>query len=366
MKFIFVGGGSGGPVAPLLAIADTIKSENPKVSISFVGTKEGPEKNMVEQTGFKFHTIYSGKLKRYFSVSNFIAPFYICVGFLQSFFILRKLKPDCVFGAGSFVQVPFMWAAFFLRIPVVIHQQDVFPSLSNQLCALIASTITVTFEDSLRDFPSGLGLLYKKDAHKAVWTGNPFRNSLKDIEKSAALKKFELHSELPVVLVLGGGTGADAINKLVVASLPVLTKNVQIIHATGKGKLLIEAQHNYHPYEFISDMAAAYKAADIVVCRAGLSTITELSNLKKVSIMIPMPKSHQEYNAWTLSQREASVVISQKLLDAEKFSGIIRKVLIDGVLQKKIQNNIGKVMPHGANEKISHILIEKATRNARN
>lgn len=366
MRLLFVGGGSGGPVSPLLAVADNITNTHPQAEIFFVGGKQGPEKLMTEQAGYQFFAITSGKLRRYMSFQNFIEPLFIITGFFESLFLLKKLRPDCVFGTGSFVQVPLMWAAFFFRIPVIIHQQDMYPSLSNQLCSLIAKRITVTFEDSLRDFSQSFGLLYKKNPDKVVWTGNPFRKNLMNVDKEEALERFKLKKDFPTVLIFGGGTGSEAINKLVVTSLPLLSKAAQIIHVTGAGKAQAAPRENYHPYEFISDMGSAFAAADLVVCRAGLSTITELSWLKKVSIIIPMPKSHQEFNAWALGQRNAAIVAKQSQLDAEKFVALIRRVLVDGTLQENIRHNISKIIPKTATEKISTILIQAAVSHERN
>lgn len=366
MRLLFVGGGSGGPVSPLLAVADNIRDNHPQAEIFFVGGKQGPEKLMAQQAGFTFFAITSGKLRRYMSFKNIIAPIFIIFGFFESVFLLKKLKPDCVFGTGSFIQVPLMWAAFFFRIPVIIHQQDMYPSLSNQLCSLIAKRITVTFEDSLRDFAQSFGLFYKKNPDKVVWTGNPFRKNLMNVSREEALKKFNLKKDFPTVLIFGGGTGAEGINRLVVTSLPLLTKAVQIIHVTGAGKAQVGSRDNYHPYEFIGDMGSAFAAADLVVCRAGLSTITELSWLQKVSIIIPMPKSHQEFNAWALGQRGAAIVAKQNQLDGEKFVALIRRVLVDGTLQENVRRAISKIMPKTATEKISTILIQAAVSHERN
>ncbi len=358
MKLLFVGGGSGGPVAPLLAVANHIHAMGLKNDILFVGTKNGPEAKMVRQAGFKFTYVASGKMRRYFSWENFISPFFIIIGFIQSIRILRKFKPGCVMGAGSYVQVPLLWAAFFLKIPIVIHQQDIVPSLSNQLCSLIASKITVTFESSIRDFPSGFGILYKKHTQKVSWTGNPFRENLLAMTKKEAINLFGLKNKLPVVLVLGGGTGASDLNSLINHALPMLTRYTEVIHSTGFGKNLARVREGYHPFEFIDNMGAAYAAADLVICRAGLSTITELSRLKKVSIIIPMPESHQELNAWSLAQYGAAVVVKQGNLSPEKFVHLIRKLLVDGVMQKNLQYNIAKIMPHNATEKIAEIVLK--------
>src|SRR5579864_4564887 len=145
MKILLVGGGSGGPVAPLIAVADHIQMAHPKAEFLLVGTNSGPERQMAAAAGIGFKHITTGKLRRYFSLKNLGSPFLTLFGFFQSLRILKKFRPDCVFGTGSFVQVPMVWAAWFLKIPVVLHQQDILPSLANRLCQMVAKKITVTF-----------------------------------------------------------------------------------------------------------------------------------------------------------------------------------------------------------------------------
>jgi len=364
MRILLVGGGSGGPVSPLLAVAKHILKSHPKAEFLFVGTKTGPERAMAKNDGINFTAITSGKWRRYFSLKNLAAPFLILAGFVQSLKILKSFRPDCVFGTGSFVQVPVMWAGWFLKIPVILHQQDLTPSLANKLCELCAAKITVTFSQSANNFSTGLGIFYKKHpGDKIAITGNPFREELRDADKTEAQKFFNLRPDMPTLLVLGGGTGAAFLNNLILKSLPQLSKTVQIIHSTGKGKFVAGAVENYHPYEFIQNMAGAYAAADIVFSRAGLSTITELSNLKKLSVIMPMPRSHQEFNAVLLVRLEAAIVISQSRATPESFTALIRRLLFAGEAQNILKHNIGKIMPHDAAEKIGEIIIKLAEKS---
>jgi UDP-N-acetylglucosamine--N-acetylmuramyl-(pentapeptide) pyrophosphoryl-undecaprenol N-acetylglucosamine transferase len=241
-----------------------------------------------------------------------------------------------------------------------LHQQDVLPGLANKLCQLFAKKITVTFEESLKYFPSSLGIFYKKfRADKIVLTGNPCFVNSREMSNEDVLKEFKLDRKLPTLLVLGGGTGAEFLNSIVQNSLPQLTKTVQIIHSMGKGKQVLpsEVYENYHPYEFISNMSAAYTAADIVLARAGLSTITELSYLKKLSIIVPMPNSHQEINAMLLYSLKAAIVIPQSALNPEGLTRLVRRLLFEPKLQENLKENIGKIMPRGASKKIAEIVV---------
>ncbi len=360
MKILLAGGGSGGSVSPLLAVANKIKVHHPKAHFLFVGTNGGPEKNMAEGQNLEFTAITAAKFRRYFAWANFITPFLFLRAFYQSYKILKSYKPDCVFGAGSFVQVPIIWAAWFLNIPSVIHQQDVVLSLANKLCQLVASKITVTFPESQANFSSSLGIFYKKSSDKIVVTGNPFRESLANGSKQKSISKFKLKSDLPTLLVLGGGTGAEFFNKLINNCLPNLTKTVQIIHSTGQGKGEKINRENYYGVEFLNemDLADAYAVADIVLSRAGLSVITELAHLKKLSIIVPMPNSHQEINGLYLMSKQAAIVIPQHKITAKNFTGLIRKLIFAQEAKVELEENIGKLMPKNAIQKIADIIIK--------
>jgi len=358
MNILLVGGGSGGPVSPLLAVAEEIKTLRPQARFLLLGTRTGPEGLMAKKAGIAFQSISAGKFKRYMSFSNFAAPFFVMKGFFQALGVIKRFHPKCVFGAGSFVQVPVVWAAWVLRVPVIIHQQDILPSLANVICQIPAKKITVTFEDSLQDFHAGLGLFYKKNNNKIVFTGNPFRTGLKNATKEEAIKFFNLRSDMPTLLVLGGGTGALFINTIIETALPVLAKSVQIIHSTGgRGGAVRLGQEHYHPYEFISQMGLAYAAADMVISRAGLSTITELSNLRKLSIIVPIPNSHQELNALKLLRHKAAVVVTQDRLTAESLVRLVRRLLFEHMVQEEMKENISKIMPKGSAKKIADIVI---------
>jgi UDP-N-acetylglucosamine--N-acetylmuramyl-(pentapeptide) pyrophosphoryl-undecaprenol N-acetylglucosamine transferase len=360
MKILFAGGGSGGPVAPLLAIAGEIKKTHLKAEFLLIGTKNGPERLMAGRVGISFQSIVAGKWRRYFSPTNFLSPFLFVAGFFGSLKIIHNFKPDCVLGAGSFVQVPVIWAAWFLRVPIVIHQQDIVPGLANRLCQWPADKITVTFNESLTDFASSLGFFYKRGKDKVVLTGNPFRSELKQFNKQEAQKHFHLDPGFPTLLVLGGGTGAEFVNNLLLNALPELSKTAQIIHSTGLQKGKQENRPHYQSYEFISEMGRAYAAADIVLSRAGLSTITELSNLGKVSIIIPIPGTHQETNAYFLYQRQAAIVLDQSELNAEGLVRVVRRLLFEHVLQQNLILNIEKIMPKNSAEKIAGIVVKLA------
>ena len=359
MKILLTGGGSGGPVTPVLAVALEIKKEKPKTHFLFVGTKKGPERAMVELAEIPFVTIPAARWRRFLSLKNLMAPFVLIAGFIKSIFIVRKFRPDVVFGAGSFVCVPVCWAAKLYGAKIVIHQQDLRVGLANRLISPIADEITTAFEQTSKDFFSGSGFPGLKLKPAAEWVGNPVRADLFN-SKVNAHKYFKLHDQMPVLLVLGGATGAEQINKIINEALPNLVKNYQVVHQTGKGKNNIKfTDPNYHAFEFIAfpEYPAILKLAHVVVARSGLSTLAELSALGKAAIIIPMPGSHQEDNATMLSTLQAAAVLFKAGATAQNLIQILSKLKFNPLLSEGLSENMSKLMPENATGHLAKIII---------
>lgn len=345
-RIFLSGGGTGGSVSPLLAVKKELEEQDPeRWEFFWIGSKNGVEKEMIsEEEDIQFRSISGGKLRRYFSWSNFIDPFKIMIGFFQSFFLLLFRRPSLVMTAGSFISVPLVWAAWILRVPVLIHQQDVRAGLANKLMAPFAGKITVTFESSLDDY-----------GEKAEWIGNPIKI---DPGKDTGKDYFRISPDIPVILVVGGGTGAEAVNRLVTDNLDDILKVVQVIHITGKNKKELDNRSGYCVFEFVDHdlMLQALKRADLVISRAGLGFLTELSYLAKPSILIPMPDSHQEDNAREFERKEAAIVLNQKELSGEDFVKNIEKAITDKGLSKKLSNNIQKMIKPNAGQRMVKIV----------
>lgn len=337
-----------GSVSPLLAVAAEIKSKEPAIEFLFVGTSDGPEKEAVESYKIPFRAISSGKLRRYFDPRNFSDPLKVVQGFFQSWSIIKQFKPDAVMVAGAYVGVPLAWAAKFNGVPVLVHQQDIETGLANKLMANAAKKITVSFDISLRDFPSS----------KVVLTGNPLREEFYHCDKERSRKFFHLRDDQPVVLITGGGTGSQNINDLTFRALPKIVKFAQVIHTTGAGKGKIFESENYHQYEFLKhEMPEALCVADLVVCRAGLSTLTELSICGKPSVIIPMHATHQEHNAAYYQKRGAAVVLSEPSLNGEVLASTLRDLLANKEKLSALSENIRKVMPADGATRVADVLM---------
>lgn len=344
MRLLLAGGGTLGSVMPIIALAQQLKETSTAVDILWIGTADGPERKLLQNLGIKYQTIPAGKLRRYFSFKNLIDFGRLGGGIGKSIYILLKFKPRLIIGAGSYVQVPVIWAAGLLnlikrqRIKIIIHQQDVQKGLANALSVKFADLITISLKKSLADFP----------LTKTIITGNLYRPEIFDGNINRGLKIFKLNPELPTLLVLGGGTGAVALNQLVADSLPELSRFCQIIHITGKNKALKLARPaaNYYQTEFLGDeLKDAYLVADLVVSRAGFSTLTELSLLAKPVVLIPMPGSHQEQNAAYWAAQNSAIWLNQSDLTAESFAAQIKKRLKNKELLFNLSINISKILP---------------------
>lgn len=346
MKILYTGGGTMGSVSPLIAVHQKLQ---PKKSL-WLGTRTGPERKIVEDAGIKFKPIISGKLRRYFDLRNITDLIKIKLAWWQSLVIILKFKPDVILSAGSFVSVPVIWAGRLLGKKILIHQQDVRPGLANKLMAPFATRITVALDKSLNDY----------NQKKTVLVGNPIRKNQNSINKTQALKEFNFSDDLPVLLVVGGGTGSQKINELIWESAPELTKFCQIIHITGKDKnvptarrgVLAEAQ-NYKSFEFLTDkMISALQTADIVIARSGMSTLTELAYLKKPSIIIPMPGTHQQNNAKYFSDHNSIIYLDQKDLDSQKLISQVKNLLNNKDQMKQLGENMHKIFIDYSGNKI--------------
>jgi len=323
MKVILAGGGTMGSVSPLVGIYQALKEKDPNLEVLWLGTKSGPEKEFLTRYGITFKPIVSGKVRQYFSLANIFTPFLVFIGFIQSFFVLLKFKPELVLTAGSFIAVPVVYAAWLLGIPRFVHQQDLEIGLANKLMAKKATAITVTFGESLEHF----------NIKKAFHISNPVRQEIFSGNRQRALEFFKLNPNLKTILILGGGTGAQIINQMVLETIGKLAENFQVIHLTGAGKGIKEQfkdyfdhqtnkrlDERYRAYEFLNqEIFDAYTMADLVVSRSGFSTLTELSVLAKPVLLIPLP-GHQELNAQYFAKYNAVKILKQENLNPETFS----------------------------------------------
>lgn len=358
MKIIFSGGGTLGPVTPLLAIYEVIKEKYPNGEFLWLGTKKGPEKKLIEEKGIRFFTLNSGKFRRYLSLWNIIDIFRIIIGFFQSLKIMWQEDPSVCISAGGYVSVPLHWAAWIFGIPTWVHQQDVQVGFSNRLMSPFASVITTALEENAKEF----------SRKKTIWLGNPVRSEILQGNKKESLKQFNLNPELPVVFATGGGTGSMRVNQLVVESVQHLNGFAQVIHLSGleRPQELVERAVKlfsyYQVYQFFtSEMKHAYAAADIIISRGGFGTLAETAALGKVGIIIPKP-GHQEENVRFLANAGAVIMVDERTADGNYLAKIIKELLQDQIRQRQLARQLSNMLPVAKNDEIIQIL-EKVIKN---
>lgn len=342
LKIILTGGGTLGSVSPLIAVWQELSGQNIKTEVLLVGTSYGPEKKFLQQyPEIKFIAIPQAKLRRYFSLLNLLTPLFLLAALIKSSSILSNFRPNLIISAGGFSGVPIIWLGKVFGCKIIIHQLDLQPTLSNKLTQRQADLITVTFDKSLNDFP-------KK---KTVVIGPLLR-------REAVLKKQSVSDGKKTLLVLGGGTGALTLNKLIVEALPLLNKDTCVFHVTGLGKGVIEGNlPNYQQVEFLtSDYYQKIAQADVVVSRAGLSTLLELSFFAKPVIIVALPNSHQEVNAGYYEVNKAAINLKQNTLTPTVLAEKINALFNDQTALKELAKNIKMMAPqNGAIKIVRHI-----------
>lgn len=327
MKILFTGGGTGGHVFPLVAIARETRRIYPKEDLKFyyLGPKDEFGLILLSQEDFIIKTIVSGKIRRYFSFKNITdILFKIPFGVLQSFFKLLSIKPDLVFSKGGSGSIAVTFCARILKIPVFIHESDVVPGLSNQTTSKWAKKIFTSFPKTEYFDPARVTII-----------GNPIRKEILEGDKKIAAEIFDLTLTKPVLLVIGGSQGAEAINDFVLVALNNLLKDFEIIHVTGTQNirqtkteaLAIEdksLEKYYHPIGFLDEekIKHAYKAADLIVSRSGAGSIFEIAAVGKPSVLVPLPSAaadHQSKNAYAYAETGACIVLEQENLTPNFF-----------------------------------------------
>jgi UDP-N-acetylglucosamine--N-acetylmuramyl-(pentapeptide) pyrophosphoryl-undecaprenol N-acetylglucosamine transferase len=348
MRVLLAGGGSGGSAAPVIAVAEALAEMQRDVRFLYVGTQGGPERALASDAGIQYAAVRAGRYRRYTTWRNLTDPLLVGVGTLQSLQLAARFRPHVAFAAGGFAAVPPLLAARLTGARIVVHQQDVVPSLANRMLAPFASRITMAFAVTARSFPGKRPLV----------VGNPVRPSVLTGSFAEAQRLFGIQEGRPVLLVTGGGTGALGLSRIVHEASPALVADCEIIHLTGSGKALGGWSHSrYHPYEFLSGgMKHALAAADLVVSRAGMSALAEIAALGKASVVVPMPASHQVANAAAFARAGAAIVMDERSLSPSLFVETVRSLLHDMDRRQGMGNAARRVLPADAAATIASVL----------
>lgn len=354
LRVLLAGGGSGGSAAPVIAVGEALTRLAPETEILFVGTRTGPEQALVEAAGFRFVGIPSGRLRRYLTWRNLVDPVLVLVGVVRAFGVVRSFRPDAAFGAGGFATVPPLFAARLLGARVMIHQQDAEPGLANRILSPFASLVSIAFPPLAAHFR----------AKRTTVVGNPVRSAILTADPARARARWNLDSTLPVVLAMGGGTGAVGLNRLIAEAAPDLSEIAQVVHLTGAGRAVGGWTHpRYRAIDFVSaEFPDLLAAADVVVTRSGMSSLTEVSALGKPAIVVPMPDSHQESNAEMMRRAGAALVFAEVELTPSKLVEVVRELLANEGRRQELGAAARAMLPTGAGGAIAAELLRLAGR----
>ncbi|MER2182067.1 MAG: undecaprenyldiphospho-muramoylpentapeptide beta-N-acetylglucosaminyltransferase [Clostridia bacterium] len=323
-KIVLTGGGTLGHVTPHLALIPRLQEKG--YEIHYIGTENGMEApKMRSVSGITYHAVKSGKLRRYFSWQNFTDPFRVVAGAFQSARLMGKIKPDVVFSKGGFVAVPVVFGAWLHRIPVLCHESDLTPGLANKLCKPFAKRFATTFPECAEALGS-----------KAEMTGTPLRPELFAGTREKGLAVLGFDGTKPVLLMMGGSSGAQSVNACLRKSLPELTKDFDVAHICGKGNLdpSLEGTAGYRQIEFLDEeLPNVLACTDLVLSRAGANALCEFQALGRPMLLIPYPKGasrgDQILNAQSLEKRGLCRVLLQENMTEESLTEAIRQTWAD-------------------------------------
>jgi UDP-N-acetylglucosamine--N-acetylmuramyl-(pentapeptide) pyrophosphoryl-undecaprenol N-acetylglucosamine transferase len=325
MRIVIVGGGTGGHLYPGIAVAQELKRWDPRARVMFIGSRGGLERDIVAREGYRYFEITASGLARRKLRQQFASLGHLARGFGEAFSVLRRVQPQVILGLGSYVSAPVMLAACLLGIPRLIHEQNVLPGLTNRLLGHIVNRAAVSFAESLAQFPTG----------KAVVTGNPVRPAILEVRKRHHEPNGRFH-----LLVFGGSQGAHHLNVAALEALSLLTdvrETLWVVHQTGQHdystvrKAYNEGSYPGVVHAYIQDMAAEYAVADLVICRAGATTIAELTVTGRAAMLVPFPfaaNNHQSHNARIMASAGAAEVIQDEKLSGQLLADRIRHYLL--------------------------------------
>jgi UDP-N-acetylglucosamine--N-acetylmuramyl-(pentapeptide) pyrophosphoryl-undecaprenol N-acetylglucosamine transferase len=332
MKLLIAGGGTGGHLFPGMAVAEEFLARDPLNEVLFVGTEHGIEARAVPAAGYRIELITAAGIRGKGFFSQFKGAAMMLYGYALSRKILKSFQPDMVLGVGGYASLPMVLAAKGMQIPCYIHEQNAIPGMANKLLARFSDRVFITLEESARFFPK----------EKTLLTGNPLRRQILNMATAGRIEPSPLAPKAIFRLfVFGGSQGAHAINMAMIAALPHmadLSDRLEICHQTGESDCT-EIRAAYGNSEissaiqpFISNMAAEYHKADLIICRAGATTIAEVTACGKACLFIPFPHAvddHQRRNAEALLKKQACFMLLEQELSGERLAGMIRKLMND-------------------------------------
>ena len=363
MRVVVSGGGTGGHIYPALAFMRYLEKQE-DVEYLYIGTKRGLESKIVPQAGYAFESIKIEGLKRSLSLENLKTAYYMVTSVIKARKILKEFKPDVVIGTGGYVCAPVLFAASLLKIPTIIHEQNSVAGVTNKFLAKWVNKIAICFDDVKKDFASY--------SDKVVLTGNPRGQEVVEIEKNPEyLASIGVETELPIVVIFGGSRGSERMNEVFVEALEGFAdKKYYVVMVTGEvhyDKInnqitkLEKPLPNVSVFPYIKDMPQLFQNVDLVVCRSGATTLTELTALGLASILIPSPyvtNNHQEANARSLVDQGAASMILEKELNAQTMLDEIDAILVDSHKKEAMASSAKKMGITDASVRLTSMIHE--------
>ena len=360
MRVLLTGGGTSGHVNPALAIADIIKAHEPDVTIAYVGTPTGIEKKLVEKEGYEYFPVKIQGIARSLSPKNVKAAFLALTAPAQAKKIIKDFRPDVVIGTGGYVCWPLLRAAAGLGVPTLVHESNSIPGLAVKMLDGKVDIILTNFEESAKNL---------KHKDRVVCVGNPVRFSRSDMTREEARAALGIPESIRfVVLSFGGSLGAEGVNRAaidVMRGFSSQKSDVAHFHSGGKryyGDAIerfesagLKKSSRLSVSEYIYDMKTYMSAADLVICRSGAMTLTELAMMGKPAILIPSPNvtdDHQYKNAKVLGDRGAAVVIRESELNCESINAEVEKIYADAALRQRMSEKVSEFAKAGVGEEI--------------
>ena len=372
MKIIFAAGGTGGHINPALAVAGEIRRRNPDNEILFIGTKNHMEAQLVPAAGFAFETIEISGFQRKPNLHNLVENIKTVGRLLKSSQAVKKIlkdfAPDVVIGFGGYVSGPVVRTAAKLGIKTAIHEQNAYPGVTNKALAKMVDAVMLTVDAAKA---------HLEPKTEPILTGLPVRQEILDADRDFARAKFPVTDDTFFVLSMGGSLGAKAINEAMCGVLCAMRdrKDIFFLHATGKyGTWLpekleengvhLKTQKNMEIRDYINDMETCLAAADLVIGRAGASSLSEIEATGKASILIPSPnvaENHQYHNAMALVERDAAMILEEKDLTADALTEKINALAEDREAAKSLGKNAKQMAILDATKKIADVLEQLAS-----
>jgi UDP-N-acetylglucosamine--N-acetylmuramyl-(pentapeptide) pyrophosphoryl-undecaprenol N-acetylglucosamine transferase len=356
-RFIISGGGTGGHIYPAIAIANELKERFPDAEFLFVGASDKMEMQKVPQAGYNIEGLWIAGLQRKLTLQNIMFPFKLMSSLWKSRKIIRKFRPNVVIGTGGFASGPLLQTANSFKIPTVIQEQNSYPGITNKLLSKKANAICVAYQNLERFFPK----------EKIVFTGNPVRQDLLNVgsKRQEGLSYFKLNADKKTLLILGGSLGSRRINQLIAKEIKFLLESgIQIYWQCGK--FYYEEYKHFNDTKdvqvvaFIDRMDLIYAASDLVISRAGASSVSELCLVGKPTIFIPSPnvaEDHQTKNAKAIVDEQGALLIKENDLD-DQFETVFSNLLSNRGKQSELSSNIKNLAKPNATKDIADQIIK--------